>query len=69
MNHVAGSIYHFHEPILCKGCKSDCTAAFASEVQSATGAVANAYGNGLSEAIAYLQKLEATILYRTFAID
>jgi hypothetical protein len=67
MNDVSGSIYLVRGPVLCKRCAADCTADFEYEVRSAASAVASAYGNGLAEAIAYLEKLEATILCKACA--
>jgi hypothetical protein len=48
--------------VRCVACGADCTAAFAFEVRTATGAVAAAWGNGLAQAIAYVDKLESTML-------
>lgn len=62
MTDVTGMIRSVPPMVRCTACGTDCTAVFAYEVRTATGAVAAAWGNGLSEAIAYLDKLESTML-------
>lgn len=62
MSDVSGLIRSVPAVVRCTACGADCTAAFAFEVRTATGAVASAWGNGLSESLAYLDKLEATML-------
>lgn len=46
----------------CRLCGAECVEAFTFATENATEAVGDAWGNGLSKAIAYLDKLEAAIL-------
>lgn len=61
MSEVSGTIRPVPDHVPCATCGADCAAAFAWEIKTATHAVAAAWGNGLSEALAYLDKLETTI--------
>ncbi len=68
MTDFTGMIRSVPPMVHCATCGADCTAAFAFEVRTATGAVEAAWGNGLSEAIAYLDKLESTMLCRACSL-